>query len=89
MYCRFCGIKIKETDSDKTTKRETVYEGNIHKCPSCGEVIGSFATKCPSCGHEFRDVNATSSVRELTAIWINSSTPSLRFCALFQTSLKK
>lgn len=47
------------------TKREIVYEGNIHKCPNCGEVMEAFLTICPSCGHEFRDVSAPSSVREL------------------------
>lgn len=47
-------------------KRKTVYEGRIHKCPSCGENISSFMASCPSCRYEFRDSEASVSVRELS-----------------------
>ena len=33
-------------------ERTTVYDGEIHKCPNCGEVIHSFVTNCPACGFE-------------------------------------
>ena len=64
-FCTFCGAKTNVSDDKKTT-RETVFEGNLHKCPACGEILKSFTTKCPTCGHEFRDINATSSVKELS-----------------------
>ncbi len=63
-FCQFCGTKVKPVNNDHT-KRETVFEGNIHKCPNCGETVNSFSTKCPSCGHEFREMSASSSVKEL------------------------
>lgn len=47
------------------TERKTVYEGYVHKCPSCGEVLHAFVTNCPSCGHEIRDTKSSTSVREL------------------------
>lgn len=49
---------------EPNTERKTVYEGNIHKCPNCGEVLQAFVTHCPACGHEIRDTHTTSSVRE-------------------------
>lgn len=52
---------------EELTERKTVYEGKIHKCPSCGEVLGSFQVKCPSCGHEIRDAKNAYSVREFAA----------------------
>lgn len=33
-------------------ERATVYDGEIHKCPNCGEVVQSFVTNCPACGFE-------------------------------------
>lgn len=56
---------FRERKSDEPiTGRQTVYEGYIHKCPNCGEVLDSFLTNCPSCGYEIRDAKAVSTVRE-------------------------
>lgn len=75
-FCKNCGEpvsvdaqgykKAKQEDSSRgnPTERTTVYEGYIHKCPSCGEVLESFLTVCPSCGYEIRDVKTSTSVRE-------------------------
>ena len=41
-------------------------EGDLKKCPSCGAPVVSFATKCSSCGHEFRNIQASNSVKELS-----------------------
>ena len=62
-FCHECGATL-STEKTKATKRETVYEGNLHKCPSCGEIIKSFETNCPACGHEFRETNASGVVKE-------------------------
>ena len=64
VFVEASGSRTPKNESSKVT-RETIYEGNIHKCPNCGETIKSFETVCPSCGHEFRNVTATSSVSEL------------------------
>ena len=53
-------------DSNPTKKRREFYEGDIHKCPNCGEIIKSFETKCPSCGYEIRGREAVVSVSEFS-----------------------
>ena len=40
-------------------------EGQVHKCPYCGEILPFDAVKCPSCGREIRDREATWSVESL------------------------
>lgn len=46
------------------SQRKTVYEGELHKCPQCGEVLNSFTAKCPTCGFELRGTSAASSVQQ-------------------------
>ena len=62
---------------------QSVYEENLHKCPSCGEIIKSFEANCPACGYEFRDAKASGVVREfaqkLEALeWQRSERPKKR-----------
>lgn len=80
-FCKSCGKSIvlggnsgtggttfqnKENFSHKQhTERKTVYEGQLHKCPNCGELLDSFQSHCPTCGYEIRDARSSSSVREL------------------------
>ena len=76
-FCKNCGESVsgnnqgarqsqyEEPLGGNSTERKTVYEGYIHKCPSCGEVLDAFTTMCPSCGHEIRDVKSSTTVREL------------------------
>lgn len=79
-FCKSCGKPLEgavagggdaapqpqETFSHKQhTERKTVYEGQLHKCPNCGELLDSFRSHCPSCGYEIRDARSSSSVREL------------------------
>lgn len=40
-------------------------EGDIKKCPACGASIQSFISKCEDCGHEFRNIEAVSSIKAL------------------------
>ena len=62
-FCDSCGKPV--TSVDDGSKRQTVYEGKIHKCPNCGEVIEAFQDDCPACGYQFRDTTVTSSVKDL------------------------
>ena len=36
--------------------------GDVKKCPACGAIAESFATKCSDCGTEFRNIEASGSV---------------------------
>lgn len=40
-----------------------VYDGKIHKCRNCGEILKSFEIVCPSCGYELRDAHVSESFR--------------------------
>ena len=62
-FCYNCGSSI-VTDYQSTSKRTTVFEGEIHKCPSCGAVLKAFEHKCKECGHEIRSINNHSVVQE-------------------------
>lgn len=76
-FCKNCGEAIIDNSQEPPTpkheqriernpaERKTVYEGTLHKCPSCGEVLTSFLSICPSCGHEIRDTESSTAVREL------------------------
>lgn len=61
-FCPKCG---KSTDQVYTnqSQRRTVYEGELHKCPNCGEVFDSFTAKCPSCGFELNGKQVSSSLK--------------------------
>ena len=61
-FCDNCGFQVGTHDD---TKRQTVFEGKIHKCPNCGEIVEAFQDDCPACGYQFRDAAVTSSVKEL------------------------
>lgn len=64
LFCEECGTPIRKNNKN-TSKRETVYEGKIHKCPSCGEVMDSFQSHCPVCGYEVRDGKSADSIGKL------------------------
>ena len=61
-FCSNCGNEIILIDN---SKRKMVYEGEIRKCPNCGEILKSFSTNCPVCGFELRNVQTSSAIKEL------------------------
>lgn len=63
-FCADCGATV-ESQQEGKSKRKVVYEGEIHKCPNCGEALKAFASNCPSCGYELRGVKPASAVQEL------------------------
>ena len=53
-------------NKNEKEQRKTIYDGDLHKCPKCGEHLNAFATICPVCNYELRGVQATSCVHELS-----------------------
>lgn len=74
MYCKKCGNEIEDNSNFcskcgtsvnlKNNERNIIYDGEVHKCPNCGEVLKAFDVKCSSCGFEIRDRSSSSSLRE-------------------------
>lgn len=67
-FCANCGSSINATPTPQPSEnqRKQVYDGVIHKCPSCGETWNSFSLTCPSCGYELRDGKVTNTLTEFT-----------------------
>ena len=63
-FCFECGAKVNEPSSSRVEYRKIVYDGQIHKCPNCGEVLSSFLANCPACGFEIRGVSNSVAVQE-------------------------
>ena len=61
-FCANCGTPISQNTSN--TERKSIFDGEIHKCPHCGEVLKAFETVCPTCKLELRGAKAAGSVRE-------------------------
>ncbi|MBQ9142235.1 MAG: zinc ribbon domain-containing protein [Lachnospiraceae bacterium] len=61
-FCSGCGMPV--VGNTANNERRTVYEGELHKCPNCGERVDAFMTKCSACGHEFRDTKVSGVVCE-------------------------
>ena len=66
-FCFACGAKVTMQPMPKEEQRKVEYDGEIHKCPNCGDVIDAYEAVCESCGYELRGARATSSVIALTA----------------------
>lgn len=54
-----------DDEDNSTSQRKTVYDGEIHKCPHCGETLKSFETVCPTCKQEIRGAKSTSAISAL------------------------
>lgn len=73
-FCFECGAKVNAPSSPRVEQRKTVYDGEIHKCPNCGEVLNSFISTCPACGHELRNTRVSTSVKEFAEKVIKAET---------------
>lgn len=71
-FCSNCGTPIGVAEN---SKRTSVYDGEIHKCPNCGEIIDAYDMICKSCGYEIRGRKTTSVVHELSLKLENTSDP--------------
>ena len=73
-FCTRCGTAISSrqdapptiTPSPVKTERTMVYDGEIHKCPNCGELLNAFDAICSACGYELRDAIGARSIENLS-----------------------
>ena len=82
-FCNGCGTQTDTQKSAKSkkeytgeqpiTERKTIYEGALHKCPNCGEVLTSFVVNCPACGYEIRGGNTINSAREFAVRLVDAA----------------
>ena len=66
-FCTNCGFKIEAIHNNSyENKRKQVYDGEIRKCPNCGEILNSFETKCSACGYELRNIKSSDTLIEFS-----------------------
>lgn len=67
-FCGSCGTAVhvnkEEINEEDSNKRKIVYEGDVHKCPNCGEVLKAFEVKCSSCGFELNNKKVSKSLSD-------------------------
>lgn len=63
-FCSACGAARPVQQPANENTRKTVYEGEIRKCPNCGEVIDAFTAKCPACGFELNSKKVSSALQD-------------------------
>ena len=63
-FCARCGTATGQDVHSENTKRKFVYEGEIRKCPNCGEIINSFISICPACGFELNSKRVSSVLQD-------------------------
>ena len=64
-FCVKCGTKVNIQEPSQDEVRKVAYDGEIHKCPNCGDILDAYESVCKACGYEQRGSKATSSVHEL------------------------
>ncbi len=63
-FCHVCGTSCNYEQNNDINHRKTVYDGVIHKCPNCGEVLQSMTAICPSCGYEINSAKLSPALKE-------------------------
>jgi hypothetical protein len=53
---------MKQEQSKATAAPKSDKLGDVRKCPACGAIVETFATKCPDCGTEFRNIEASQNI---------------------------
>ncbi len=67
-FCAGCGKAVNDSDvCCDNSQRKIIFEGEIRKCPNCGECVPSFTALCPACNYEFRGSSSSGSINELSA----------------------
>lgn len=66
-----------QTNRADNGSRRVVFDGEIHKCPNCGEVVSGLDPVC-SCGYEFRNVDTSNAIQKLVRKLDEAETDEIR-----------
>lgn len=66
LFIRIDHIEYKKS-AEQQTARKIVYDGELHKCPNCGELLNSFTLACPSCGYELRGTQSSNTISDFAS----------------------
>lgn len=65
-FCDACGAQVDEVSHSENIKKDSYKDGDVFKCPYCGEILPFDAIKCPTCGRELRGKDAARSVEKFS-----------------------
>lgn len=65
-FCPRCGSKTRLMYEQEYSERKQTYDGEISKCPNCGEILKSFTPNCPTCGYELRNSKTTNYILDFS-----------------------
>lgn len=57
---------IKKVAEEPQSVRREIYDGEVHKCPHCGEPLNAFEIECPACHRQIRGSKGSSAIRDLS-----------------------
>ena len=76
-FCANCGIQISK-DNTEQNKRKEFFDGEVRKCPNCGEAMSALSIKCPNCGHKKQGTKGSDSINALIEKIENASSEEQR-----------
>ena len=65
-FCPDCGTPVNPVAESSGDVRREIYDGEVHKCPHCGESLNAFEIECPSCHRQIRGSKGSSAIKELS-----------------------
>ena len=80
-FCSSCGASVVPAAVMEDSEQSGRVFMETHKCPSCGEPLGSFVAICPACGYELRSAPVSSAIQQFASKLrsISSSSERARF----------
>ena len=63
-FCQYCGADLEDNpNSGFEEKRRQSFQGELLKCPNCGELLKAYQSVCPACNYEFRNAKSSNALK--------------------------